>query len=51
MGEFYGKMIQQKKISHQYGKVMTLELVPKLWRKRTEDWLAANPLPEEVEEN
>lgn len=51
MGMFYGKKILRGELNRN-GEVWTIEMVPSLWRKRTEDWLAANapaPKPEVTE--
>jgi len=42
MGRFYGIKIKNGEINDSTGEVWKLEDVPKLWRKATEKWLAAN---------
>lgn len=42
MGRFYGVKIKTGDINDATGEAWKLEDVPKLWRKATEKWLAAN---------
>lgn len=42
MGRFYGIKIKNGEINDATGEAWKLEDVPKLWRKATEKWLAAN---------
>lgn len=42
MGRFYGVKIKSGEINDAIGEAWTLEDVPKLWRKATAAWLAAN---------
>ena len=39
MGEFYGKKIANGEINPKTGEPWTINDVPKLWRKKTQDWL------------
>ncbi len=42
MGAFYGMKILHKEIYAKTGEPWTINDVPKLWRKKTELWLAEN---------
>ena len=42
MGRFYGTKIKSGDINPATGEAWKIEDVPKLWRKATERWLAAN---------
>lgn len=42
MGRFYGLKIKNGEINPNTGAAWTIEDVPKLWRKATAAWLAAN---------
>ncbi len=41
MGKFYGMKILNGEVNRA-GEVWTIKMVPILWRKRTEAWLAEN---------
>lgn len=42
MGRFYGTKIKNGEVNSATGEAWKLEDVPKLWRKATAAWLAAN---------
>ena len=42
MGAFYGTKIKNKEINDKTGKTWEIGDVPKLWKKKTEEWLAEN---------
>lgn len=42
MAKFYGTKIKNGDINSKTGKPWTLDDVPRLWKKATEKWLAAN---------
>lgn len=42
MGRFYGLKIKNGEINRMTGKPWTMEDVPKLWKKVTENWLREN---------
>lgn len=42
MGKFYGTKIKNGEINSNTGAAWTIEDVPKLWRNKTAEWLAAN---------
>ena len=42
MGEFYGKKILHGEINPKTGLPWTINDVPKLWKKKTQDWLDAH---------
>ena len=39
MGAFYGQKIRNKEINPRTGESWSLDDVPSLWKKKTEDWL------------
>lgn len=42
MGAFYGIKIKEETINPATGAAWVIGDVPKLWKKKTEDWLKAN---------
>ena len=43
MGAFYGTKIKNGTINPATGKAWNINDVPKLWKKKAETWLKANP--------
>lgn len=39
MGEFYGKKILHREINPKTGEPWTIDDVPRIWKKKTQDWL------------
>ena len=42
MGAFYGTKVISKEINEKTGKPWTIEDVPSLWKKKTQEWISAN---------